>query len=745
MSNENKPDFSENQDNHTGHLDDPRLTAYALGEMDMDERAAFEAEVRDDAAAQAALAEIRALAGDLRAALATEPVNGSAGILPVLGVLDGGAADVDEVARERERQREREDHPYSRRHRRFPYFLVSGLAAACFAVFFFAHVLPQQRERIVAVEYDRRDAEKPLQSVPVSLPMVPLADASGLFSGSTMSAPLPPLPADVVSPGSTIIASDAFSGQFDARGYINAIPPTINVPDDAARLAAIRGETARRRAWNVAVPAQPFNTESYAHQPDSRFSRVTDAPVSTFAADVDTASYTNVRRFLDGRRLPPPDAVHVEELVNYFPYDYAPPPRDSEAPFAASMEVAAAPWNPAHRLVRIGIKGRELDAATRPPVSLVFLLDVSGSMDEPNKLPLVKDAMRMLLDTLRPDDRVAIVTYAGSSGLALPSTPASKKRDILAALDALRAEGSTNGAMGIQLAYDVAKANFIEGGANRVVLCTDGDFNVGVTNDGDLTRLIEEKARSGVFLTVLGFGMGNYKNSKLELLANKGNGQHGYIDSRMEARRMLVEQAGATLVTIAKDVKLQVEFNPAAAQSYRLIGYENRRLAREDFNNDKVDAGEIGAGHTVTALYEVVPAGADAGAADAAPGALAPPADPLKYQPAPPPPARPARPDLAGELLTLKIRFKAPSADQSEMLEFTLENSSRAFAGASRDFKFASAVAAFGMVLRDSPDKAGAAYDKVLDWAESGLGPDADGRRHEFLSLVRRAKEIAVN
>ncbi|OAM90651.1 VWA domain-containing protein [Termitidicoccus mucosus] len=711
MSNENKPDFSENQDNHTGHLDDPRLTAYALGEMDMDERAAFEAEVHDDAAAQAALAEIRALAGDLRAALATEPVNGSAGIparesardiadrnvrapesvpniLPVLGVLDGGAADVDEVAHERERQREREDDPYRRRRRRFPYFLVSGLAAACFAVFFFARVLPQQR----GFELERRA-------------QLEATVAERRRAANEMRARVY---------GEALIASETRRVAREARGPEETAP---SAPSFAGY----------------------HNTESYAHQPDSRFSRVADAPVSTFAADVDTASYTNVRRFLDGGRLPPPDAVHVEELVNYFPYDYAPPPRDSEAPFAASMEVAAAPWNPAHRLVRIGIKGRELDAATRPPVSLVFLLDVSGSMDEPNKLPLVKDAMRMLLDTLRPDDRVAIVTYAGSSGLALPSTPASKKRDILAALDALRAEGSTNGAMGIQLAYDVAKANFIEGGANRVVLCTDGDFNVGVTNDGDLTRLIEEKARSGVFLTVLGFGMGNYKNSKLELLANKGNGQHGYIDSRMEARRMLVEQAGATLVTIAKDVKLQVEFNPAAAQSYRLIGYENRRLAREDFNNDKVDAGEIGAGHTVTALYEVVPLGADDGAA-AAPGV--PPVEPLKYQIAAP---QLANLELASELLTLKIRFKAPSADQSEMLEFTLENSSRGFAEASRDFKFASAVAAFGMVLRDSPDKAGADYDKLLDWAESGLGPDADGRRHEFLSLVRRAREIAVN
>ncbi|MDR0902908.1 MAG: VWA domain-containing protein [Opitutaceae bacterium] len=574
--------------------------------------------------------------------------------------------------------------------------------------------------------------------------------------------------------GTFVIATDSFgvaSGNADDAARLAAIRGQVarrsrpDASDGAKRLTAPRSETARwKAAASVATgtgvyigglapkhhgfstdnfiltpaPAQPFDTESYAYQPDNRFIRTLDNSVSTFAVDVDTASYTNVRRFLDGGRLPPPDAVHVEELVNYFSYDYAPPPRDSAAPFAASMEVAAAPWNPAHRLVRIGIKGRELDAATRPPASLVFLLDVSGSMDAPNRLPLVKDAMRMLLGTLRPDDRVAIVTYAGASGLALPSTPASKKREILAALDALRARGSTNGAMGIQLAYDVARANFIEGGANRVILCTDGDFNVGVTGDDDLARLIGEKARSGVFLTVLGFGMGNYKSAKLEQLANKGNGQHAYIDSRAEARRMLVGQSGATLFTIAKDVKLQVEFNPAAARSYRLIGYENRLLAREDFNNDKVDAGEIGAGHTVTALYEVVPPGADSG--DAAPGA--PPVDPLKYQaPAP----RPVNLDFAGELLTLKIRFKAPSADESELLEFALVDSRRAFADASGDFKFASSVAAFGMVLRGSPDRGAADYGKVLDWAESGLGPDADGHRGEFLNLVRRAKEIAAN
>ncbi|MDR2675628.1 MAG: VWA domain-containing protein [Opitutaceae bacterium] len=873
MSNENKPDFSENQSSHPenpaghpnhpghpGHLDDPRLTACALGEMDMDERAAFEAEIRDDAAAQAALAGIRALAGDLRAALAAEPVNAGAGGPPAnaeaassrpppppvsptpeaggrLRVLDGGAADVDEVARERERRREeqrgREDDPYRRSRRRFPYFLVSGLAAACFAVFFFAHVLPRQhafelarKEQMERDMAERRRMENEKRASAYQEPAMasetrkqvrearisnegwgaPASDSYVVAGEATNGAKQFAAPRSEVARrrsereaqagfAAPAVSLDSLDSKY--RGFstdnltlaagtaapaqpfnteyqpppapapaprpapmpslaLSAVPEKSEIVSmDSFTVTAPREGMAKSTAAST-VPAQPFNTESYAHQPDSRFSRVADAPVSTFAADVDTASYTNVRRFIDGGRLPPPDAVHIEELVNYFPYDYAPPPRDGGAPFAASLEVAAAPWNPAHRLVRIGIKGREFDAAARPPVSLVFLLDVSGSMDNPAKLPLVKDALRMLLDTLRPDDRVAIVTYAGSSGLALPSTPASKKRDILAALDALRAQGSTNGAMGIQLAYDVAKANFIEGGANRVILCTDGDFNVGVTSDGELTRLIEEKARSGVFLTVLGFGMGNYKNAKLELLANKGNGQHAYIDSRTEARRMLAGQAGATLVTIAKDVKLQVEFNPAAARAYRLIGYENRRLAREDFNNDKVDAGEIGAGHTVTALYEVVPAGAPAsadGPAAADDDDAPPPVDPLKYQPSAPRPVNPGlasapapvKPELAGELLTLKIRFKPPTADKSELLEFTLEDSARAFAGADGDFKFAAAVAAFGMVLRDSPGKAGADYDRVLDWAESGLGPDADGRRREFLGLVRRAKEIAMN
>ncbi|MCP5531243.1 MAG: VWA domain-containing protein [Opitutaceae bacterium] len=472
------------------------------------------------------------------------------------------------------------------------------------------------------------------------------------------------------------------------------------------------------------APDVVFNTEDYAHTPETGFIRVADQPLSTFSADVDTASYANVRRFLNEGRLPPPDAVRIEELLNYFPYTYVHP--TGLTPFAATLEVASAPWAPEHRLVRIGLKGREISTAARPAANLVFLLDVSGSMNAANKLPLVKQAMRLLVDRLRPDDRVAIVTYAGNAGLALPSTPARKASEILAAVDALQPSGSTNGAMGIQLAYDIAKANLVNDGINRVILCTDGDFNVGVSDDGSLTRLIEEKAKSGVFLSVLGFGMGNYQDAKLEALADKGNGNYGYIDSKREAEKLLVEQVNGTLVTIAKDVKLQVEFNPATVESYRLIGYENRRLQKEDFANDQVDAGEIGAGHTVTALYEIVPAK----------GGILTPADDLKYQK--------VAIDLTGsrELLTVKLRYKAPEGDTSQLLEFPLADDDATFATASTDFKFAASVAGFGMLLRDSEFKGASSWSEVQAWAEAGKGSDAGGYRDEFIRLIGRAEQL---
>jgi Ca-activated chloride channel family protein len=365
---------------------------------------------------------------------------------------------------------------------------------------------------------------------------------------------------------------------------------------------------------------------------------------------------------------------------------------------------------------------------------LVFLVDVSGSMNAPERLPLVKESLRLLVNRLRADDRVAIVTYAGASGLALASTPVAQTREVVAAIDAMTPGGSTNGGMGIQLAYDIAKANFVTGGVNRVILCTDGDFNVGVTGEGALVRLVQEKAKSGVFLTVLGYGMGNLNDAMLEAIADNGNGSYGYVDSRREAEKLLGAQVSGTLTTVAKDVKLQVEFNPARVASYRLIGYENRLLAKNDFNNDKVDAGEVGAGHTVTALYEVVPTSEGRGGRGDAGGAGA--VDELKYSR---PPARVALAEGSGELLTLKVRFKEPAGEESRKLEFVLTDSGAKWAEASADFKFAGAVAAFGMVLRDSPHKGTATWFEVQAWAEAGAAADPGGWRGEFLELVRAA------
>ncbi len=453
--------------------------------------------------------------------------------------------------------------------------------------------------------------------------------------------------------------------------------------------------------------------------------------VSTFSIDVDTASYANVRQFLLGmNQLPPPDAVRIEELVNYFDYDYAPPAEGDEDPFAAHVEVAGCPWTPEHRLVRIGIKGREMDADKRPPSNLVFLVDVSGSMDEPQKLPLVVHGLRELARELGENDRVAIVVYASSEGLALPSTTGDKQETILAALGRLQAGGSTAGGAGIQLAYQIAEDNFIQGGTNRVVLCTDGDFNVGVTSTAELQRMVEKKAKdTGVFLSVLGFGRGNLNDAMMETISNHGNGNYHYVDNQREARKVLVEEMAGTLVTIAKDVKIQVEFNPARVSGYRLLGYENRMLRTEDFNDDTKDAGEIGAGHTVTALYEIVPAGRPVDA---------PPVDDLKYQQS----ASDATP-VSDELLTLKMRYKEPDGDVSKKLEWPVTDSGHTFTEATGDFQFATAVAGFGLCLRDSQYKGNLTYDAVVELAEAGLGADPHGYRGELVDLVRRAKDLS--
>ena len=786
-----------NQEPEKFSPDDPRLTAYALGELEGAELAAVEAALHEDAALRAAVEEIRATVAQLEGALATEA-------LPAAPELKRPEA----VAKAK---------PRGGVLLRFPqaYFVVSGLAAACFVVFVIVRD-PGERPAPAAV------TERKVVTV-VNFPAAEAAVMEAPAPTATLAGPEVPAPAVVaVIPKSVPVATDSALGLTNAQVAKNLATigkdlsllgqtgkwssntsltvgdlPVGNVTfsnridtgkaitremQQGARVVAAGSQSfeaatlslgaptsygrgrnvdlltkskvhlysgdpkfvveAQARAGAAGTPLPTFvkslsvvtseragasaATESYPYRKDNDFLGAAENPLSTFAADVDTASYANLRRMLRAGLKPPADAVRVEELVNYFPYRYAAPKGEA---FAASLEVAEAPWAVGHRLVRIGLKAREVTAAERGAANLVFLVDVSGSMSRPERLPLVQESLRLLVNRLRPDDRVAIVTYAGSSGLALASTPVGQTREVVAAIEAMTPGGSTNGGMGIQLAYEIAKANFVTGGVNRVILCTDGDFNVGVTGEGELVRLVQEKAKSGVFLTVLGFGMGNLKDGMLEAIADKGNGSYGYIDSRREAEKLLGAQVNGTLTTVAKDVKLQVEFNPARVASYRLIGYENRLLAKEDFNNDKVDAGEIGAGHTMTALYEIVPAGTMALPLGAG-------LDELKYT------RKPVTVPLAAastELLTVKVRYKEPAGDVSRKLEFALADSGARFADASGDFKFASAVAAFGMVLRDSPHKGTATLADVATWAEAGAADDAGGWRGEFIELAKIA------
>jgi Ca-activated chloride channel family protein len=468
-----------------------------------------------------------------------------------------------------------------------------------------------------------------------------------------------------------------------------------------------------------------FNTEAYDRVDENGWAPAAMRPLSTFSIDVDTASYANMRRFLNQGQLPPPDAVRLEELVNYFAYEY-PQPRQ-EAPFSVTTEVASCPWNPNHRLALVGLQGRKLDDGSTPARNLVFLIDVSGSMQDRQKLPLVKAALSMLAGHLSSRDRVAIVVYAGASGLVLPSTTGDNREAILSAIAELEAGGSTNGGAGLRLAYQVANEHLVRGGVNRVILATDGDFNVGVTNQGDLIRLIEEERERGVSLSVLGFGMGNYKDSTLEKLADKGNGNYAYIDSLQEAQKVLVTNAGGTLVTIAKDVKIQVEFNPQLVTAYRLIGYENRVLQDQDFNDDRKDAGEIGAGHSVTVLYEIVPAGV--------PFEM-PGIDPLKYQR--------TMPDTTAnnELMTVKLRYKAPDGDKSRLIEHPVAAGIRA--AMSPVIGFASAVAEFGMLLRDSPFRGSSSFSAAAARAREYRGSDEHGHRAELIRLIGIAQDLSA-
>ncbi len=492
--------------------------------------------------------------------------------------------------------------------------------------------------------------------------------------------------------------------------------------------ASVVGAVAKSTSLYL-VQEERMNTEEYGHFSENRFKPAADDPLSTFSIDVDAASYSNMRRFINQGKLPEKDAIRTEELVNYFSYNYGTPTGND--PVRINTEVGECPWNKQHRLVRIGIKAREIPSENLPASNLVFLIDVSGSMEGPNRLGLVKSSLKLLINNLREKDRVAIVVYAGSAGEVLPSTSGSDKQKIREALDKLSAGGSTAGGAGIKLAYQIAQKNFIPQGNNRIMLCTDGDFNVGISSNEQLESMIEKERKSGVFLTILGYGMGNYKDSKMQTLAEKGNGNHAYIDNLQEANKVLVNEFGGTLYTVAKDVKLQIEFNPAKVQSYRLIGYESRLLNKEDFNDDTKDAGEIGAGHTVTAFYEVVPIGVKG----SIPGSV----DDLKYQSSGPSTKKISFSN-SPDLLTVKLRYKLPDEDKSKKIEVPLID--KGGNNVSSDFRFASAVAMFGQLLRDSDFKGDGSYDKVITLAKSGLDNDSQGYRREFVRLAETIKGL---
>lgn len=805
---------------HPIHPDDPRLTAYALGELTEPERSDIERQLADNAECLAYVAELRELAGQITGSLAQEP---AVDLTPaqhteIEVAAAAGLPSQDPTPAPRPNLSPRPTQQPTRMARHVMSIYVSGgfavMVAIVFSNFFFpsspnttfnsvatklggggggsnsrygeelaaGHARPSDDQQWEAdagsvadtVLHARLDTSFPKQSnsdnleisskVRIEGPQTTPADSPSVPTGSTkpfsnrsqkMAIRLPaPGPAQEsnknlkawkeaeaaaakanrVSVGQ--IRNYAPIAQADKPGKPQDSKPQELAVADHERM--IRDQKERERQLKIAKDPSAQETpptagEAYAAIADNPFLGVVENPLSTFSIDVDTASYANVRRFLMQGQLPPPAAVRLEELLNYFSYDYPQPQGD--VPFSVNMEVAQCPWSPAHHLLRVGLKGKEVQRTQRPVSNLVFLLDVSGSMQDPNKLPLVKAGMQMLVDNLSENDRVAIVVYAGASGLVLDSTTADKKQAILSAIENLQAGGSTNGGAGIELAYSLAAKNFIKGGTNRVILCTDGDFNVGVTSPEELVRMVTEKAKAGTFLTVLGFGMGNLKDSMLEQLADRGNGNYAYIDSLQEAKKVLVDQLSGTLVTIAKDVKIQIEFNPAHIVSYRLLGYENRLLAAEDFHDDTKDAGEVGAGHTVTALYELVPTGT----------ATIRRVDPLKYQKNPAAPEAPAAdPAYSKELLTLKLRYKQPEADASRLLEFPVANRIGKFAQASPDFAWAASVASFGMILRHSPHRGESTLPAVLEMAEVAKGADPTGYRAEFIQLVQQAQSLGA-
>jgi Ca-activated chloride channel family protein len=785
--------------------DDPNLTAYALGDVDHltpGQRDAIERQLAADPALAAEVERIRAAAAALSAGFADERSGIDPGGFAAAGV-SGRAAD---RTTERfmsigpsESSASNVSHtPNPRRGRTWGWALA---AAACLVIGFGGGVVAERLRTpaapspvAIAGPEIGVPSTRPVVGVPATQPAI------GVVSGTAPGPSLTPPPADpqagkmkvaqqqmqmqqqgqqmqqmaqqvaqstptpALLPSARPAVNPMFAGGRPARSggeplrdqRIHAFRSREEFAGNrlAADGRAFRFEEGRMKVEGLAAPAEGkgkqvvdqlraneeagpggFNTEAYDRIVDNPFLAVGQNPLSTFSVDVDTASYSNVRRFLRSNQLPPPDAVRIEELINYFEYN-DPLPKGDE-PFSTTIEVAAAPWEPSHRLVRIGIQGKVIRNENRPPSNLVFLIDTSGSMNQPNKLPLVQYGLKRLVDELRDNDTVSIVVYAGSAGLVLPPTKGSDKAQIHSALDQLQAGGSTNGGQGIELAYQQASEHFIKDGTNRVILCTDGDFNVGVTDRGSLTRLIEDKAKTGVYLTLLGFGMGNVKDATMEELSRKGNGNYAYIDTDREAAKVLVEQISSTLVTIAKDVKLQVEFNPAMVSAYRLIGYENRILAAEDFNDDTKDAGDIGAGHNVVAIYEVVPAGQKK-------PTDTPDVDPLRYQaPAAPVPAD----GRQNELLTLKLRYKAPDAQAvqgtSKLIQTHATDNPKAIEQASENLRWAAAVAAYGMTLRNSPYRGTADLNLAEKLATTAVGQDPGGYRREFIDLIAKTKELA--
>ena len=655
--------------NEQNEQDDSRLTAYALGELSGEEKAALEAELARSENARHELEAIEVTLRVLREELS---------LGPLLELSRLRKKQIEAALDERSEEAEVVPLDEKRKRRRWLFWGLGSVGAAAAAAVLFSSSAesPQFAGTSGSAAWGRDD------SVGVKGEM-----SEGKLRRS-----------DVAEFGMIDLLSSA------APGF-----------GEALQIEKGRKHKGKGR----------FNREGYAKIVDNPFIRVASDPRSTFSIDVDTASYALVRRYLREGRLPPKGAVRIEEMVNYFSYSY-PEPKGGQ-PFSVTTDVASAPWSPEHRLLRIGLKGKHIEPENVPGSNLVFLLDVSGSMSEPNKLPLLKQAFSMLVNQLDESDRVSIVVYAGSAGLVLPSTAGNQKGVLLGALDRLEAGGSTAGGDGIELAYKVAGENFVEGGINRVILATDGDFNVGTSSESELVNLIQKKAKSGVFLSVLGLGGGNFNDSMLEKIANKGNGNYAYLDTPAEARRVLVEQATGTLMTIAKDVKIQVEFNPAKVEAFRLIGYENRLLAHQDFNDDKKDAGEIGADHTVTALYEIVPAGRRVPVATT---------DALKYQA---PRQRTAQAN-SGETATIKLRYKLPEAKQSQLLEVVVRDRGQGAESASSDFRFAMAVAELGMLLRESPFKGKqASYDQVIRLAGGGL---SNAQRRELVELVTKAWQL---